>query len=359
MKPPGTWLCRLVLAGSSLAWAGCGGSDVPDPDSDSAAATDKPASVVDKASAPAEEAAPAAPTRPEPKADAQASGPKPPAVEPEPAAAPTPAVVEAEKPATPPAEASAPTDSQAAKGDASGTEEMMRIASAPAPATPPATGDAAPAPASTPAPSPATAGGLAMPGAIPNPAAIAAAPAGGAGRRRGGAGDETVAAGGPVAGAMPGGGGGGGAFGGLNGAQGGGGDAATPASFNQPTRSVTAFLAALKAKSKDQLAEATARRSATEAVEKHRKIFAEIIEGSISDVELDEMAKSMEGYQVMYQLPAKSTGRIGVVIAKQEGRDRLQRTVIVRKENDGWKVMDIEGAYDFKPVGNFRRTGRR
>ena len=71
------------------------------------------------------------------------------------------------------------------------------------------------------------------------------------------------------------------------------------------------------------------------------------------------MAKAMEGYQVMYELPAKSTGRIGVVIGKQSGRDQLQRTVIVRKEQEGWKVMDIEGAYDFKPVGNFRRTGRR
>ncbi len=360
MKPSGSWLGRLIMAGSCLAWVGCGGSDVPDPDSDSSAAAEKPVKVVDKGAEPAAEpaAAPKAPQAPA-KPEAEATGPRPPApaqevaAQPETAPAatpgPAPAVAEAEKPA-PAASAEAPApaaaEPAATKGDASGTEEMMRIAAA-SPASPPAATDAPPA-ASTPAPSgptnppvasavPGPAGGPANPGVMPGSNGGGSAAPGG--RARGG-------------------------FGGMDGAPGapGGSGAAeaTPAgAFNNPATAVDAFLKALKAKNKDRLAEATARRSATEAVEKHRKIFAEIVEGSISDVELDEMAAAMDGYQVVGELPAKSTGRIGVLIGKQRGRDQLQRTVIARKERDGWKVMDIEGVYDFKPVGSFRRGGRR
>ncbi len=338
MRPSGAWLGRLVMAGSCLAWAGCGGGDVPDPDSDASAAADQPSKVVDKGAEPAAEpAAPQAPRGPA-KPSGEATGPKAPVAaeaavaraEPPVASTPAPTVAEVEKPAT--TDAPAPAQAPALKGDASGTEEMMRIASAP-----PAPADAPPT-ASTPSPAPAPA---------PNPPIASAAPTA-----------PGMAPGSPRndIGSL-----GRGAFGAAENPPGGASQAVAtrPGAFNQPAGAVDAFLSALRSKNKDQLAEATARRSATEAEEKHRKIFAEIIEGSISDVELDEMSKAMEGYRISYQLPAKSTGRIGVVVSKQQGRDLLQRTVITRKERDGWKVMDIEGAYDFKPVGNYRRSGRR
>jgi hypothetical protein len=134
-----------------------------------------------------------------------------------------------------------------------------------------------------------------------------------------------------------------------------------PETFKHPATAVQAFLSALKSKNKDRLTQATARRAPTEAEEKHRKIFAEIVDGSISEDELDEMSKAMTGYQVVQILPAKSTGRIGVVISKMEGRDRMQRTITVRKEADGWKVMDISAMLDFKPglPPIFMRGGRR
>jgi hypothetical protein len=119
--------------------------------------------------------------------------------------------------------------------------------------------------------------------------------------------------------------------------------------FRLPNTAVTAFLAALKAKNKDRLAETTAKRAPTEADEKHRKIFSEIIDGSISDDDLDEMSKALDGFQVISVLPAKSTRRIDVVISKMSGKDRLQRTIVTRQEIDGWKVLDIEAMYDFKP----------
>jgi uncharacterized protein (DUF1800 family) len=112
---------------------------------------------------------------------------------------------------------------------------------------------------------------------------------------------------------------------------------------------VTAFLNALKAKDKDRLAEATAKRAPTEAEEKHRKIFTEIMDGSISDDDLDEMSKALSGFTVVQVLDAKSTGRIGVVVSKRDGKDTLQRTIMTRKEKEGWKVLDIANMYDFKP----------
>ena len=132
--------------------------------------------------------------------------------------------------------------------------------------------------------------------------------------------------------------------------------------FNNPNTAVMAFLAALKAKDKDRLAQCTALHAPTEAAEKHRKIFAAIVEGSISDDELDEMSKALSGYQVSGMLEATSTGRMGVLISKMDGRDRLQRKVMTRKEKEGWKVMDVDSALEFKFIQMPRMgrgTGRR
>jgi len=367
MRAPGAWLVRLAMAGSCLAWAGCGGSGVPDPDSDSAAAAEQASKVVDRGSA---EAAPA----PAPEAAAPQTPAKPQDV---PVAGnPTPAG-EGARPAT--VADSAPADggekaAPAAKGDASGTEDLLRLAGTPAP-------PAADAPAAATPAAAVAASGPAAPGsgAMMSPPGVAAAPPSQPAYSRGGPGYPSSgstqstdsggarAGGGKIAGA------GLGAEDGAAGTPPGRGGSATPggdlggvaatgnASFQFPTTAVNAFLAALKAKDKDRLSQATARRSATEAEEKHQKIFAAILEQSISDEELDDLSKALDGFQVMSELPAKSTGRIGVLVGKQSGRDFLRRTMMVRKEKDGWKVMDIANMYDFKPglPPMFRGRGRR
>ncbi len=366
MRPIGAWLGRLAVAGSCLAWAGCGRGDVPDPDSDSSAAAEQATKVVDRGGAPA------------PAAEAPAPEAAP---APAPAPAPMPAAGEAEKPAAAPAApAEADKAPPALKGDASGTDELLRMSGtpAPSPATPPASGDAAAAPPAGQAP-PAPGGpadgreermrGMRPPGASPEAGAQAPAPSPGpgpgspaivppapGGRNGPGAADEARPGFGGVAGMpAPGGPGAGADLGGVA--------AMGNAAFNRPFTAVNAFLAALRAKDKDRLAQATARRSVTEAEEKHRKIFAAIIDQSISDEELDDMAKALDGYQVMQELPAKSTGRVGVIIRKQSGRGEFfQRTLTVRKEKEGWKVMDIANMYDFKaslPPMFGRGRGRR
>ena len=394
MRPFGAWFGRLAMAGASLAWAGCGGGDVPDPDGDSSAAREPQAQVVNRGpQAPAEEAA-----KPEaPAAEAPANAdPAPVAAAPArpeaPAESPAPAVKgEASAPSSPLVEAAAAT---AATGSPSGPGPAAPTGEVPQPGgpTPPPTiptAGAMPARTGAAGTMPGMAG--AMPGAAGAMPGMAGAVPGTAGAMPGmaGAAPGTAGAMPGMAGAMPGMAGamnspagittagsedGRGAMSRMPGApgfgmpgagQGGPNDSGSdgPASFRFPNSAVNAFLAALKAKDKDRLATATAKRAPTEAAEKHRKIFAAIVEQSISDDELEEMSQAMGGYQIMGVLDAKSTGRIGVVVAKQSGRDMLRRTIMTRKEKDGWKVLDIEDMYDFKPglppIFMRGRSGRR
>ena len=403
MRPFGAWFGRLAMAGACLLGAGCGGGgDVPDPDSDShAASADGPKrGPAPRAADPEPEAAPKA------EAPALAGTLQPVPTEP-PAAAPPLAKAE-EKPAEPDNVAAAGT-----KADSSGTDDMLKMSSTPPTA---ATAPAAPAlAATTPAapgqpsnargfpgapggPPPSAPGLTASPGlvaanangqpvaadsaapAAPNPNATGPAPIvpnrgrrgmeadpGGPGYPAAGPGapggpGSQIASGTPGAPGMPGAPGAPGASG-FGTTQGPGGAGSNDplltgtAAFNRPATAVQAFLAALKAKDKERLSQTVALHAKAEAVEKHKKIFQAIEEKNISDDELDEMSKALEGYQVMSQLPAYSTGKIGILVSKVQGRDRFQRTITARKEKEGWKVLDIDSAVDFKSIQMNR--GRR
>jgi hypothetical protein len=137
-----------------------------------------------------------------------------------------------------------------------------------------------------------------------------------------------------------------------------------PADTRTPAGAVRAFLRALQAKDRDLLAEATALRSQTEAATtKNQELFAKIVDMSISDSELDDLSKRMEGYHVAGENAVKSTGRQGVFIEKSNDRGDVSRvTLTVRKEKKGWGVMDISGSFGFKGMGGQnqqRRTGAR
>jgi hypothetical protein len=133
-----------------------------------------------------------------------------------------------------------------------------------------------------------------------------------------------------------------------------------PADTRTPNGAVRAFLQALQAKDRDRLAEATALRSQEEAAPKNRDIFARIVDMSISDSELDELAKRFEGYQIAGENAAKSTGRLGIFIDKptEEG-GILRRTLIVRKEKKGWGVLDVSPPTEFRSNNPIRRKASR
>jgi hypothetical protein len=155
-----------------------------------------------------------------------------------------------------------------------------------------------------------------------------------------------------------------------------------PADLRSPEGAVMAFLSAAQAKDRDRLAEATASRSQKEALieigdgskdrprasataaaaskdtgnSKNQEMFAKIVDSSISDSELDDVAKKLEGYQIAGENAVKSTGRLGIYIDKlAENGSVVRRTVTVRREKKGWGVMDISPPTEFKPAGAITR----
>ncbi len=123
------------------------------------------------------------------------------------------------------------------------------------------------------------------------------------------------------------------------------------ATFRTPLGGATAFLKALKSKDLGSLAEATALRAPTEASAKYQKVFTAIREESLAPEDLDELAKKLEGYQIIGSNVQKSSGRYDVIVGKAQGTSQFHRTITMRKEKAGWKVLDIGGAREFeKPI---------
>ena len=121
--------------------------------------------------------------------------------------------------------------------------------------------------------------------------------------------------------------------------------------FRSPEGAVRAFLSALKAKDLDRLNEATALRAQVEAVAKNQPLFKKIFDLSLSESELDEIAKKLEGYQIAGENPPQSTGRVDVILQKADTEHRggyFRRKVTVRHEKKGWGILDIAGATEFK-----------
>jgi len=135
-----------------------------------------------------------------------------------------------------------------------------------------------------------------------------------------------------------------------------------PADFRRPFGAVNAFLSALQAKpiDADRLAEACALRASLEPPEKNKTLFKKIFDLSLSDSELDDLAKRYEGYKIAGENPPKSTGRAEVVLQKSgDDGSRYTLVVTVRKEKKGWGVLHLATPTVFKPLGQTpkQRTG--
>jgi hypothetical protein len=365
MKPWTTWLARLGIAGACFLVIGCGGGDVPDASSDGQAATEG-------ASGGAPAPAPAANAGANLAAnDDQATKADEPAAEPS-------APAQAQEPEPPAANAK----KDEAKGN-SKTAEMLAMATGPSGggSNPPADG-APPANGSTsPPPNAQAPGGSSPPGQGAGGPNQPGRP--GMGQQQGGMQQQmqlqqqreqqqrqqqqqqqqqqnqanNQAGGAP---GRPGGQGGPGGAGGPGAA----GVDNSPADFHSPEGAVRAFLSALKAKDLDRLNEATALRAQVEAVAKNQPLFKKIFDLSLSESELDEIAKKLDGYQIAGENPAQSTGRVDVILQKADTEHRggyFRRKVTVRHEKKGWGVLDIAGATEFKaPIAvPGRGMGRR
>ena len=130
-----------------------------------------------------------------------------------------------------------------------------------------------------------------------------------------------------------------------------------PANTTTPRGAVSAFLNALRDKDRDRLAEATALRAQSEAnTEKMKDLFGKIVDLSVSDTEIDELAKKLEGCSISGENAPKSTGRLGIYVDKRTPEGSIIRvTLTVRKEKKGWGVMDIGSPTEFKPMGRYTK----
>ena len=148
-------------------------------------------------------------------------------------------------------------------------------------------------------------------------------------------------------------------FGGPQGSGGPGGQQDNgPADTRTPRGAVRAFLNALRDKDRDRLSEATALRAQTEAsTEKMKELFGKVVDMSVSDSEIDDMAKKLEGCKIAGENAPKSTGRLRIYVDKRSPEGSIIRyTLTVRREKKGWGVTDIGSPIEFKPMGaGFRK----
>jgi hypothetical protein len=353
----------LGLAGACLFAIGCGGSDIPDPGSDANAAGGNPPGAGGGGPEPGGGApAPVVAAAEAPQADAAAPAPTPPA-----------AGKEGEAPKEQSKGNSTTNEMLALSGGANPPAGGNESPKQPEPGAPPAGGANPGSPPAGGAPNsgssdPRARGGASGPGQM-------APGVGGGGPPRMGPGSPGMAPGSQQADpaklmagmqktmqdqmkAM-------GAAGGQKqpGAGGAGGGAAvddSPADLHSPVGAVRTFLSALKAKDADRLSEATARRAAIESSGKNQEMFSKILEVTLSDSEIDDLAKKLEGYQVAGENPPKSTGRVDVVIQKSDGGGAYsRRRVTARHEKKGWGVLDIGPEQVFKSLGSRGRTYKK
>ena len=136
-----------------------------------------------------------------------------------------------------------------------------------------------------------------------------------------------------------------------------GGAAAEPADFESPQGAVEAFLAAIEAKDIQRLQEATALRAPQHAQNAtRRKAFQAIREMSLTPEEFDEIAENMDGFQIARMGRPTEAGVLSFILQKEgDYGSTLLRTIDVRKERSGWKVLDVSGISEIKALGGRAR----
>jgi hypothetical protein len=139
-----------------------------------------------------------------------------------------------------------------------------------------------------------------------------------------------------------------------------------PGDYSNPASGVVSFFNALKAKNIDGLAEAVALHAPGDAAPANQKLFRSLLDTSIADEDLSNLATDLDGYEIVDIVPSRiSTGSVGVLLRKfvpsQSGMQGsgtvVARTITMRREQAGWKVLDISSAKS-SPVGLQPGRGR-
>ncbi len=114
-------------------------------------------------------------------------------------------------------------------------------------------------------------------------------------------------------------------------------------SYKSPVKAAETFLDALKHKDTRVLAEATALRAQYEAdhLAGIREVFKALREESLAQETLDDLARAFEEMKVVGVNRPRSTGSIGVTVGNLEDSEYRTRTLTLRHEKGGWKIMDF------------------
>jgi hypothetical protein len=101
-------------------------------------------------------------------------------------------------------------------------------------------------------------------------------------------------------------------------------------------------LSAAKNKDTKILAEATALRAETEAnKESTRQMLKALREENAPPEDIDALARAFDKMEFQFTNPARSTLTRAISVARREENRLIKRIIYVRKERDGWKVVDI------------------
>ena len=114
------------------------------------------------------------------------------------------------------------------------------------------------------------------------------------------------------------------------------------------------FIAAIEAQDPAAILNATALRSRTETSANNHSLFEAILDEKLTDDDLTKLSEMFSGYKVVDIHNAKSVGRLLIIVDKTTRNEEYQRTIIVRKEAAGWRVVDFSNRRNFGPGRGLR-----
>jgi hypothetical protein len=128
--------------------------------------------------------------------------------------------------------------------------------------------------------------------------------------------------------------------------------------YSNPTAAAETFLNALTKKDPALIAEATAIRAQYEAKDtKMQDFWKQAKAESLAQEDLDKLIRTFEGMKVVNNNQRKSTAMVGVTVGKTEENNYYTRTLYLRHEKDGWKVLDFSSLHNQKTGPRQLRAG--
>jgi hypothetical protein len=144
------------------------------------------------------------------------------------------------------------------------------------------------------------------------------------------------------------------AYAGGSSGSGSGGAAAGEPDYTTAVKGAETFLAAVTSKNVERIADALALRSVsdTEGSAKYKATFQAILDRSIDPEAIEQIAANFKDMKIVGTNSVKSSGSRGIIIGRtNEKQEFLTRTLTMRREKAGWKVLDLSGIRVQKSAG--------